>query len=187
MQEAAVELTALAAELANGRIRIGDEIVTVNGPVSLKTKKKVKHDETSVEINLWVPLHGNLDRQALTARDDQTDSPRQPPAKSRTQPAPVKESPTNKKLKKEIGRQWKTLVKAVEAGQLPPKEETAQLLGNCEEYTLFAGPEWLADWQRCTEMIKQLASAADQGDLQTSQSLLAEVNGLYRSCHKMYK
>lgn len=95
--------------------------------------------------------------------------------------------PQAKKLKKEIGRLWKSIGRALEQGRIPAAGEAEKILRACADYSLFSEKEWQADWQHCADAVSQALSLAKQGDLPGARQAAARVDGLTKTCHRQHK
>lgn len=181
------ELSALAKDLANGQLRIGSSLIHVGEPFFLKTKQKVKDNKAYFTLSFQVPLTENIEEKPTPFQEKPKTSPNEKKTPS-TKPVPRKEgAPGGKKLKKEIGRLWKSIAKNIGTGQTPSQTDTKSLIKKCEDYNMYAEHPWQDDWNACFKAVEQCAKAATNGDFDTAKTLVAEVNRLTKVCHKKYK
>jgi hypothetical protein len=183
--EIAEELQAAADDLARGRVRIGRHAVAVGEPVHLKMKHKLEGEMVYFSLSLKMPV----------SREQET-VPERPPSSAEGESAEPQGKPPRsqteagyggKKLKREIGRLWKSVSKLIEAEQMPDAAETEGLLKRCEEYTLFALGEWQADWADCTLAVQKCFIDAATGDWPAAKAGVDLVNRMLRDCHGKYK
>jgi len=92
-----------------------------------------------------------------------------------------------KKIKKDISRLWKVVVKSVNACKIPDSGGISDLLNSCEDYNLHTNREWADLWRDCFDKVKECTIAARNGDFDTAKEKIVEVNRLTKECHKKYK
>jgi len=171
--EVALELTRLAAEIADGALIIGGEKLPVGDSFSFVMKKQLKKGMVSCEFLLQ------------TRVADQAESPPVPAAgNEKLQKFPAT---GGKKLKKEISRLWKEVVKQVGAESVLSKELAAEMRQKCEDYNLSANSQWFDAWRECTDRVKACLAAAEKGDFAEAREKVSEVNHLTKECHRLYK
>lgn len=174
LTEIAEELRAMADDLTEGRVRIGRQRVKVGEPVALKMKQKLKGDMAYFAMSVQAPL---VERAG-------------PPAGHRQKMAPRSQTEAGyggKKLKREIGRLWKSIAKQIERKQMPDGAETEGMLTRCEEFNLFATGEWQAAWADCTLAVEKCFIDAATGDWPAAKAGVDLVNRMMHDCHSAYK
>ena len=92
-----------------------------------------------------------------------------------------------KKVKKDISRLWKEVVKQVNAENVLSAETAAELRKKCEDYHLHAHSQWFDAWRSCADQVKACITAAASGDFGKARELITEVNHLTKECHRLYK
>ncbi|MDA8164404.1 MAG: hypothetical protein M0017_05155 [Desulfobacteraceae bacterium] len=179
--DVAGELQAAAADLARGQVRIGRHAVAVGEPVSLKVKHKLKGDMADHALAVKMPVTGKPAAPEGPSPAAALPSGRMPP-RSQTETGYG-----GRKLKREIGRLWKSVSKLIEAGEMPERAETEGLLKRCEEFNLFADGEWQAAWAGCTLAVRKCFVNAATSDWPAAKAGVALVNRMIRECHGKYK
>lgn len=185
----AKELAALAYDLANGKLRIGSSLISIGNPLFFKSKQKMKDGKAYFTLSFQVPLQDENENPTFTnsAGTEAKKVIKQEQGRSHTAEFTTGGAPEGKKLKKEIGKLWKSITKHIEQDQPPPRTEAEKLLRKCEDYNVFTDPPWQAEWTSCCEDVKKCLTAASQGDMATAKELVNTVNIATRSCHKKYK
>jgi hypothetical protein len=179
-EEIAEELQAAAGDFARGQVRIGHHTVTVGEPVYLKMKQKVKGDMAYFTLSVKMPV-------AEAARKT-SEKPLSRAVEQKMPPRSQTEAGYGgKKLKKEIGRLWKSVAKQIEARQMPDAAETAGLQERCEEFNLFADREWQEEWADCTLAVEKCFIDAAAGDWPAARAGVTLVDRMIRACHAKYK
>ena len=181
------ELSALASDLAQGKLRIGSRLIAVGEPLFFKTKQKIAGDKAYFTLSFQVPLP--LPALEEDAWEEASPDPLQEGLKKQeNKDAGHRERPPGgKKTKKEISALWKAISKEIEGGKAPEPSGEKKLLAACEEYNLFTERAWRAEWLACMDALRNALLAARNGDFNKAGQLVEEVNRLTRSCHKKYK
>ncbi|MEW6288811.1 MAG: hypothetical protein AB1545_03030 [Thermodesulfobacteriota bacterium] len=171
--EIALELTRLAAEIADGALIINGEKLPVGDSFSFVMKKQLKKGTLSCEFF----LQARVAEQALF--------PPVPAASDKI----MQKFPASGggKLKKDISRLWKEVVKQVGAEYVLSRELAAELRQKCEDYNLFAHSQWFDGWRECADRVKACIAAAEKGDFAAARQKISEVNHLTKECHRLYK
>lgn len=186
LKNIAADLTALADDLAQGRLRVGNRLVEIGNPLFIKTKQKITGDTAYFTLSFQVPL------RASDAESPPTES-RKPPQEKEREAKHDKElrlqgrPPEGKKIKKEIANLWKTVAKKLEQDQAPTPAEEKSLLAAFENFSLFSESAWHADWLACFTVLREALAYARAGDMPKAREQAAQVNALTRTCHKKYK
>lgn len=179
--EVAGELQAAAADLARGQVRIGRHAVAVGDPVYFDVKQKLKGDMAYYTLAVKMPVTGEPAAPEGPSPAEKAPSGRMPP-RSQTETGYG-----GRKLKREIGRLWKSVSKLIEADEMPDGAETEGLLKRCEEFNLFADGEWQAAWADCTMAVQKCFIDAATGDWPAAKAGVELVNRMIRECHAKYK
>jgi len=186
LENIAADLTALANDLARGKLRVGNRLVAIGNPEFIKTKQKITGDTAYYTLSFQVPLLNSDEDTKLT------DEPQYTPRKSfgdkhdtglRLQGRP----PEGKKIKKEITSLWKTVFRKLEQGETPTPAEEKSLVSAFESYTVFTESTWQKDWLACFTVLREALSYARMGDTPKALEYAAKVNALTKACHKSYK
>ena len=186
LENIAADLTALASDLARGKLRVGTRLVTIGNPEFIKTKQKITGNTAYYTLSFQVPLLNSDEEPMLT------DEPKYTPRKSfgdkhdkglRLQGRP----PEGKKIKKEITSLWKTVFKKLEQGEAPTPAEEKSLVSAFESYTVFTEPAWQKDWLACFTVLREALSYARMGDMPKALEYAVKINALTKTCHKSYK
>ncbi|HIJ90778.1 MAG: hypothetical protein OEV89_08730 [Desulfobulbaceae bacterium] len=184
LENIAATLTALAGDLAQGKLRVGNQLVAIGNPLFIKTKQKITGDTAYFTLSFQVPLQ-NSDKEST---DKQKHSSGSPPEEWRDKEVRMQgRPPEGKKIKKEISRLWKTVCKQLEQGQVPTPAEEKSLISAFEKYTLFSEPAWHEEWLACFTILRETLGCARRGDMSTALEHAAEVNRLTKVCHKKHK
>jgi XXXCH domain-containing protein len=181
--EIVTELRALADDLAQGRMRLGTRQVKVGETVSVKMKQKFTREMAYFTLAVKMELASG--GSAITAQQLYPVE-----AGGETPEAPLVQGElgySGKRLKKELGRLWKSVAKLIEARTMPDAAEIEGLLSRCEEYTLFAHEDWQADWTTCTTIIKKCLTDAAIGDWPAAKAMVTEIDRMMHDCHDRYK
>ncbi len=188
LNSVANELRSLAEDLTNGRLRVGSNTIDVGEPIFFKTKQKVKGEKAYYTLSFQVPvLADEVAENEAAVPEEKAEKP-SPKKKTPASTGKKSESPPNgKKIKKDITRLWKSMSRVLEQGNLPTPEDGKKILTLCEDYNLYAAKEWSDDWQQCVAVVKNAYQAAESGETEKAQELIAEVNRLTKICHKKYK
>ena len=185
----AKELAAVAYDLAAGKIRVGSSLVPIGAPLFLKSKQKIKDGKAYFTLSFQAPLQeeNEIPSAEVKSRLESPDYAQQKAAKDKPAELKARGAPEGKKLKKEIGKLWKSVVKNIQQNQPFVKAEADKLLKRCEDYTVFTDPPWQDQWHSCFEDVKKCLAAAANGDMATAKELVAAVDLATRTCHKKYK
>ncbi|MBU1405251.1 MAG: hypothetical protein KKE83_11325 [Proteobacteria bacterium] len=179
LENIAADLMALANDLAQGKLRVGNRLVEIGNPLFIKTKQKITGDTAYCTLSFQAPLR--ISDQEETAMPDRRPASKKSDARLQGRP------PEGKKIKKEIASLWKSVGKKLEQGQVPTPAEEKSLLAACENYCLFSEPAWHGEWLRCTTILREALACAHRGDLPTALAHAEEVNRLTKDCHKKHK
>lgn len=191
LRQLAKELAALAADLEQGKMRIGSSLVDITAPNFFKTKQKVKDDKAYFTLSFQAPL-ADAPIEQHTASAEKKNAPpldTKPPKKTGSSLHAKQEgrAPGGKKIKKEITRQWKNIARGFASQTAPTAAEAKALLKACEDYNLYTESHWSEDWHACVLVVKESLNAAISGDFAKAESLGEEVNRLTKECHRKYK
>lgn len=187
LETIAADLTALANDLTQGKLRVGNRLVAIGNPLFVKTKQKVTGDTAYFTLSFQVPLRDS-DREDLLTANNQKHIPGKPyqdrhDKELRLQGRP----PEGKKIKKEITSLWKSVFKKLEQGQAPTPAEEKSLISAFENYTAFTEPAWHEDWLACFTILREALICARNGDMSKALGYATEVNDLTKTCHKKHK
>ncbi|MFA7384576.1 MAG: hypothetical protein WC001_14135 [Desulfurivibrionaceae bacterium] len=186
LENIAADLMALANDLAQGKLRVGNRLVEIGNPLFIKTKQKITGDTAYCTLSFQVPLR-NSDQEE-TAMPDQRHASKKSDARGAGKDARLQgRPPEGKKIKKEIASLWKSVGKKLEQGQAPTPAEEKSLLAAFENFCLFSEPAWHEEWLRCTTILREALACAHRGDLPTALAHAEEVNRLTKDCHKKHK
>ncbi len=172
--EVSEELQRLAAEIAAGSILVGGEKLPIGDSFSLVIKKQFKKGILSCEFSLHVPVGEFEEEQSSSQQMEEVKPQRYPSA-------------GGKKLKRDINRLWKELVKHVNEKSTVPDELGRELEMMIEDYNLNANPQWAASWHACADKVKFCIAAAKKGDFGSARDTIDEIVQQTRTCHKLYK
>lgn len=186
LESIAAELTALATDLAQGKLRVGSRFVSIGNPLFSKTKQKITGETAYCTLSFQVPLRdSDKESQPIT---DQKHAPKESRESRHDQELRLQGGPPEgKKIKKEIVRLWKTVSRKLEQGQAPTPSEEKALVAAFENYCLFSEPAWHEDWLDCFKVLREALACARRGDMSKALGYAAEVNVLTKTCHKKYK
>lgn len=186
LENIAADLTSLANDLAQGKLRVGSRMVTIGNPLFIKTKQKITGDTAYFTLSFQAPLLDSNREAKLTPDWKQT--PIAPPDSGQDKELRLKgRPPEGKKTKKEISSLWKIVFKKLEQGQAPAPSEEKSLLAAFEDFTVFTEPAWQEEWLACFTILKQALDCARRGEMDKAQEYGAEVNALTKICHKKHK
>ena len=186
LENIAAELTALASDLTQGKLRVGNRLVSVGNPLFSKTKQKITGDTAYFTLSFQVPLLDSDKEALLTA--NQKHLPEKTHAEGHDKGLRLQgRPPEGKKIKKEITRLWKNVFKTIEQGHPPAPAEEKALVAAFENYTVFSEPAWHEDWLACFTVLREALNSAHQGDMHTALEYAAKVNALTKACHKNHK
>lgn len=186
LEDIAADLTALANDLAQGKLRVGNRLVAIGNPLFIKTKQKITGDTAYFTLSFQVPLRDS-DREDLLMAN-QKYIPEKPYQDKHDKGLRLQgRPPEGKKIKKEITRLWKSIFKKLEQGQAPTPAEEKSLVFAFENYTAFTEPAWHEDWLACFTILREVLIYARNGDMPNALKYAAEVNDLTKACHKKHK
>jgi len=186
LENIAADLTALASDLAQGKLRVGNRLVSIGNPLFIKTKQKITGDTAYCTLSFQVPLLGSDEEAMLT--DEQKHTPRKTLGDKHDKGLRLQgRPPEGKKIKKEITSLWKTVSRKLEQGQAPTPAEEKSLVSAFESYTVFSESAWHEDWLACFTILREALSYARMGDMPKALEYAAKVNALTKACHKSYK
>lgn len=186
LENIAADLTALANDLAQRKLRVGSRIVAIGEPLFVKTKQKITGGTAYCTLSFQVPLLDSDKENEPVAGQKHAQKERQEDRSDRNfrlQGRP----PEGKKIKKEITSLWKTVLRKLEQGETPTPAEEKSLIAAFESYTVFSEPAWHDDWLACFTVLREALSCARTGDMPKAREYAAEVNALTKACHKKYK
>lgn len=186
LENIAADLLALANDLAQGKLRVGNRLVDVGNPLFIKTKQKITGDTAYCTLSFQVPLRNS------TQEDMGTSDQKHPLKKSDTATHDKElrlqgRSPDGKKIKKEINNLWKTVIRKLEQGQAPTPVEEKSLVAAFENYTVFSEPAWHEEWLACLTVLREALTCARKGEMPKALEYAEKVNDLTKACHKKYK
>jgi len=204
--EAAVFLRRLAGQLEAGGVEFGEVLVETDGPVKIKQSVKTKSDTVSFKLKLKYEtaltpdLNGALDAIPEEEAEDEDQAGQEPASgqepdeaqasqeaeEPKKEKKPAKSKSSYKSLKKKMGKDFKSIKKALAEDKLPAAEDIAAFAANCEAMTAFPGKgdEHYADFMHHVEDMK---NAAEKGDAQALARAVAELGAMKKSCHSDYK
>ncbi|MFZ5774814.1 MAG: hypothetical protein ACOY3Z_04960 [Thermodesulfobacteriota bacterium] len=174
------QLRALAIDLEQGRLRVGGSLIPVGDPILLKSKQKISEGKAYFTLSVQLPLRSSGE-DAPPPRAVRPEPGAAAPGRRKGRPA------EGKQLKKEIGMLWKSVSRSLAEANKPVARESRRLLAACEEYRLYAEPEWDADWQACCAALGKALDAAGRQDFDEALRLAEEVNQRTKQCHKLHK
>jgi len=186
LENIAADLTALANDLAQGKLRVGNRLVAIGNPLFIKTKQKITGDTAYFTLSFQVPLRDSDKETILTANQKHIPEKKREDKHykdMRLQGRP----PEGKKIKKEITSLWKNIFKKLEQGQTPTPAEEKAIVFAFENYTAFTEPTWHKDWLACFTILREALIYARNGDMPKALEYAAEVNALTKTCHKKHK
>jgi hypothetical protein len=186
LENIAADLTALANDLAQGKLRVGTRLVAIGNPLFVKTKQKITGDTAYCTLSFQVPLQDPdkesvpINEQKHAQKERQKDSNDK---NFRLQGRP----PEGRKIKKEITSLWKTVFRKLEQGEPPTAAEEKSLVSAFESYTVFSEPAWHKEWLACFAILREALSCARKGDMPKALEYAAEVTARTKACHQRYK
>ncbi|MBU2539487.1 MAG: hypothetical protein KKH22_13715 [Proteobacteria bacterium] len=186
LENIAADLTALAADLAQGKLRVGNRLISIGNPLFLKTKQKITGDTAYFTLSFQVPLQDSEDESILIS-DQKLPQEKKGGEKHEKQMRLQGRPPEGKKIKKEITSLWKTVCKKLEQGQAPTPAEEKALLAAFENYTVFSDSSWHKDWLACFAILQETLACAGRGEIRKALGYAEEVNALTKTCHKKHK
>lgn len=171
--EIAGELTCLAAEIADGVLIISGEKLPVGDFFSFVMKKKLKKGMISCEFFLQTKMMEKTRSPSVANTGDRN----------------LQKFPASggKKLKKDISRLWKDVVKQVSEESVLSRELAIELRNKCDGYHPYAHSKWFDGWSECADKVKACLAAAEKGDFAEARKNISEVNHLTKQCHRLYK
>ncbi len=167
------ELNRLAEEILSATMTISGEPLHVGDSLSLVIKKQLKKGVVTCDFLLQTKLASD----ALTPKSGKAIQPERKSYKAAG----------GKKVKKDVSRLWKEVVKSVNAGTVPDSVCVSDLLKSCEDYNLNANSAWADLWRDCCNEIKKCTNAAQNGDFDSAKETVGVVNRLTKECHKKFK
>lgn len=186
LENIASDLRALADDLAQGKLRIGNRLVKVGNPLFIKTKQKITGDTAYCTLSFQVPLRELNKEPAPTTGQRYSPEKNQEPRDDRELRLKGR-PPEGKKIKKEMSSLWKTVSKKLEQGQAPTPAEEKSLISAFENYTVFSESTWHEEWLACFAALREALACARKGDFRAAQEQAAKVNDLTKACHKKHK
>jgi len=186
LENIAADLTALANDLAQGKLRVGNRLVAIGNPLFIKTKQKVTGDTAYFTLSFQVPLRDS-DREDLPTANQKSIPEKLYQDKHDKEMRLQGRPPEGKKIKKEITSLWKSVFKKLEQGQAPTPAEEKSLVSAFENYTVFSEPAWHEDWLACFTILREALTCAREGDMPKALKYATEVNDLTKACHKKHK
>ncbi|MFA7382127.1 MAG: hypothetical protein WC001_01615 [Desulfurivibrionaceae bacterium] len=188
LENIAAELTALAEDLALGKLRVGNRLVAIGHPEFMKTKQKIRDNTAYFTLSFQAPLRDSNRADNLTMLDHEKPARRKGGEDKHDMELRLKgRPPEGKKTKKEIARLWKDVCKMLEQGQPPAPAEEKALVSAFEGYTVFSEPAWHEEWLACLTILREALACARKGDMPRALEYAAEVNRLTQTCHQKHK
>lgn len=188
LENIAADLTALAEDLAMGKLRVGNRLVAIGNPEFIKTKQKISDDTAYFTLSFQAPLLDSDRGATLTILDHEKPARRTGDVGKHDKELRLKgRPPEGKKTKKEIARLWKDVCKKLEQGHSPAPAEEKALVSAFEGYTVFSEPAWQDDWLACLTILQATLACARKGDIPKALEYAAEVNRLTQTCHQKHK
>ncbi|MBU4033371.1 MAG: hypothetical protein KKG34_01110 [Proteobacteria bacterium] len=186
LENIASDLTALAADLAQGKLRVGNRLISIGNPLFLKTKQKITGDTAYFTLSFQVPLQ-DPENESILIPGQKHPQEKKGDEKHDKQLRLQGRPPEGKKIKKEITSLWKTVCKKLEQGQAPTPAEEKALLAAFENYTVFSDSAWHKDWLACFAILQEALACARRGEIRKALGHAEEVNSLTKTCHKNHK
>ena len=188
LEDIAADLTALAKDLAQGKLRVGSRLVAIGNPLFVKTKQKISGDTAYCTLSFQVPLMDSSSNKEAELTSSHKHAPGGKTGTKYGQELRLQgRPPEGRKIKKEITSIWKTVVKKLEQGEIPTPAEEKSLIAAFESYTVYSEPAWHEDWLSCFTTLREALSSARKGDMPKAMEYATEVNAITKSCHKKYK
>lgn len=188
LKNIAADLTALAGDLAQGKLRVGNRLVEIGNPEFIKTKQKITDDTAYFTLSFQAPLLDSDKAAPLTMLDEKKPARRKDGENKHDKELRLKgRPPEGKKTKKEIARLWKGVCKKLEQGQPPAPAEEKALVSALEGYTVFSEPTWHEDWLACLTILQEALACARKGEIPKAREYAAGVNRLTQICHQKHK
>ncbi len=167
------ELGSLVKEIADLQITVMGQKLSLADAFTFSIRKQLKKGVVSCEIFLQTTL-ASAKAEAFSGKEQRIVGKQF-------------KSSGGKKLKKDISRLWKDVVKTINEETVPSRESGAELLKKCEDYTLCTNNEWSDLWRDCILQVKLCLDAAEGGDFTAAREMVVEVNRLTKECHNLYK
>lgn len=182
----AADLSALAGDLTKGKLRVGSRLVAIGNPLFMKTKQKISGDTAYYTLSFQAPLLEEAQNSILIP--SQKFTPEENAAKKNIKELRLQgRPPEGKKIKKEITRLWKIVIRKLEQGDAPTPAEEKALVSAFADYTVFSEPAWHDDWLTCYTVLLESLDCARRGDLPKALEHAEKVNLFTKNCHKQYK
>ena len=167
--EVAKELARLSGQLADGFLEVEGHRVELPEKVVLTKVLKTKKKEVYFELSIRTRLE---QRESREERKGKGKKGGKRPYKA-------------KRVKKEISMYWKALKRCVKNGEhFRDKEGFIKALS---KYSQGAEKEWAQEWERCTDLVKQVLALAEKGQVQEALDMCKKVDELTKACHKQFK
>ena len=186
LENIAADLRALADDLAQGKLRVGNRLIAIGNPLFVKTKQKISGDTAYCTLSFQVPLR-ELDKEPAPTTGQRYAPEKNREARNDRELRLKGRPPEGKKIKKEMSALWKTVSKKLEQGQTPTPAEEKALISAFENYTVFSESAWHEEWIACFTVLREALACAREGDLRAAQEHAARVNELTKTCHKKHK
>lgn len=186
LENIAADLLALANDLTQGKLRVGNRLVAIGNPLFIKTKQKITGDTAYCTLSFQVPLLASDQETQMTVK--QQHAPPKNAEDSDSKDFRLKgRPPEGKKTKKELSRLWKVVTRSLEEGQTPTVAEEKALVTAFENYTVFSEPAWHEEWLLCFAQLRECLACARRGEIPKALEYAEEVNRLTKVCHKLHK
>ena len=173
-EELSKELTRLSGAIYDGKFFFDEKEIKLKDTLFLKQSLKVKDGRFYLDIQIKGDIIGQ-------EREKSPEVSRKKKEKREKKKRPYEA----KKIKKAMGGLWKNLSRAIRNQEQFPEE--AELIELLDKYSKLTDPDWDKEWQICDRRVRELLDQTKKGDFTQAQHLIREVNGLIKSCHKIYK
>jgi len=165
--ELADVLEEIAGFLRQGTFELDDH----RWPVPAELDVKLKHKEKKGRIKTQIEWH-------WSTLDEYTEADRE---------ALEKWQKSFKQAKKRLGRTFKAMQKAVNAGQLPTDEELAAFVADSNLMDEVADPEWHAALEEYNDHLANLQKAVANEQLDAVAHELRDLGVRMKECHREFK
>lgn len=186
-QEAAEFLRGLADSLESGHLDMGELELELDQSIKVKQSVKNKGGKVSFKLKLkyeklTAPLAAGADQAPASLFSSQALEG----APAALEGEQVRERPSYKQLKKEMGKVFKLITKPLAEGALPGADTVAGFLAQCQLMTSYPGrgDEHYADFLAQAEALSVAVAA---GQLEEARQAAAGLEAAKKSCHAQYK
>lgn len=187
VEELIKELSTLVENISNGEIHVGKKIVSINSPISIKVKQKIKDSVLTYELSFQAPLTDQKHKKTPSPKiqaTKNTSTRLQNKARIATKRKP--EKMIAKKPKKEAARLWKLVMQKIDSGSAISDTDADSLLNICTP-SMYQDEKWYEEWISCCKKVKESIEATAKGDYNLAKELVAEIKKMTHTCHKKYK